>query len=115
MNVRSNTTEEQSIIIIDSDEDVSEEIVEIDAAEYVKASVVRKIDFFKWVTNKRLTQKYKEDEDGMCAICYCNKDLWVSKCKHTCCYNCWKNWGLIRKTCPMCKRRFKITQLYFLS
>ena len=116
-----------SVIITGSREDTSSdkseknasqgEIVEINPKEYLHAKQKQERDEARWLKlqqksrKRRCTQPGDKNLEGVCSICYCEQNLWIAKCKHVCCQNCWKKWLTVRKKCPVCRQHTRIRLL----
>mmetsp|Transcript_30984 Transcript_30984/g.30446 ORF Transcript_30984/g.30446 Transcript_30984/m.30446 type:complete len:141 (+) Transcript_30984:237-659(+) len=54
----------------------------------------------------------EEDDTVRCCICYESNNLYVSKCKHVACLNCWNLWLEKTLECPTCRNRTRKNQIF---
>mmetsp|Transcript_24192 Transcript_24192/g.37241 ORF Transcript_24192/g.37241 Transcript_24192/m.37241 type:complete len:144 (-) Transcript_24192:8-439(-) len=57
---------------------------------------------------KSLPKPDEEVEDHLCCMCLeKGLDLYISKCKHVACKDCWDTWFGRYLECPVCRRRLR--------
>lgn len=61
----------------------------------------------------------EQSESTVCPVCQeTASSPFAARCKHVCCYGCWKQWLQQKLECPVCKQRVRLkhlSKLYFCS